>query len=66
MKFGNAHGTSRPEVGSAKCIDVYAATGVPPFSLIFGTSEQKMMTPTMFLGPKQNFYSLTVCNLDQY
>ena len=25
VKFGTAHGRSRPEVGSAKCIDLYGS-----------------------------------------
>ena len=40
--------------------------GVAPAPRIFDTSDQKLMTPTVFVGPKHNFYSLTVCRLDQY
>ena len=29
MKFHNAHGRSRPEVGSAKCINFYGSGGFP-------------------------------------
>ena len=39
MKFGTEHGISRPEVGSAKCIDAYGGKVHFPFSLIFGTSD---------------------------
>ena len=66
MKFGTAHGRSRPEVGSTKCTDAYGRKGVTPAPRIFGTSDRKMMTPTVFMGPKHNFYSLTVCRLEQY
>ena len=66
VKFGTAHGGSRPEDGSAKRIEAYGRKGVIPAHRIFGTADEKMMTPTVFLGPKHNFYSLTVCNLDQY
>ena len=67
VKFGTAHGIiSRPEVGSSKCIDVYGRKGVAPFSRIFGTIDQKIIPPTIFLRSVQNFYSLTLCNLDKY
>ena len=66
VKFGTAHGRWRLEGGSAKCIEAYGRNGVNPAPRIFGTSDEKMMTPTLFLGPKHNFYSLTVCRLDQY
>ena len=66
VKFGTAHGESRPEVGSTKRIGASSQKGVPPAPRIFGTSDYKIMTPTVFVGPKHNFYSLTVCNLDQY
>ena len=66
VKFGTAHGRPRPEVGSAKCIEAFGRKGVIPAPRIFGTSDEKMITPTVFLGPKHNFYSLTVCSLDQY
>ena len=57
MKFGTAHGRSRPEVGSAKCIDVYGKKGVPPAPRIFGNSD---ITLTGFWGSKHNFFSLRV------
>ena len=62
VKFGTAHGISRPDVGSTKRTDAYGRKGVAPFSRIFCTADRK----TMFLRSKQNFYSLTVCDLDQY
>ena len=62
MKFGTAHGRSRPAVGSAKCIGSYGRKGVPPAPCIFGTSQQKMITPTERLRPIYNFYSLTICS----
>ena len=66
MKFDTAHGRTRPEVGSAKCIDVYGSGGVSRPSHIQGKSQQDIITPTHFLRPKHNFCSLTVRNLDQY
>ena len=66
VKIGAAHDRSRPEVGSAKCIGEYGRAVVSGPSRIFGKSEQNIITPTPFLRPKHNFYSLTVCNLDQY
>ena len=39
MKFGTAHGRSRPEVGSTKCIDVYGVGVVSRSSRICGTSN---------------------------
>ena len=66
MKFGTAHGRSEPEVGSTKRIEAYDRKGFPLAPRIFGTSDEEMMTPTVFFGPKHNFYSLTVCRLDQY
>ena len=46
VKFGTAHGRSRPEVGSTKRIDANGEKGVPPAPRNFGTFEQKMITPT--------------------
>ena len=66
MKFGTAHGESRPEVGSMKRIGAIGQKGVPPAPRIFGTSEQQIITPTHILRPELNFFSLTVCRLDQY
>ena len=66
VKFGTAHGRSRPDVGSAKRIDAYGRKGVTPAPRVFGTSDKKMMTPTLLLGPKHNFHSLTICKLHQY
>ena len=68
VKFGTAHGRSRLEVGSTKRIGASASgeKGVPPAPRIFGTCEQKTITPTDILRPKLNFFSLTVCRLDQY
>ena len=66
VKFGTAHGRSRPAVGSVKCIGSYGRKGVPPAPCIFGTSQQKMITPTELLRPIYNFYSLTICSYDQY
>ena len=62
VKFGTAHGRSRPAVGSVKCIGSYGRKGVPPAPCIFGTSQQKMITPTELLRPIYNFYSLTICS----
>ena len=66
VKLGTAHGRSRPEVGSTKCIDVYGSGGVFRPSLIIGKYEQQIITPTDFLRLKHNFHSLTVCRLEQY
>ena len=52
--FG-AHGKSRPEVGSAKCIGSYGRKGVTSSPRNFGTSLQKIITPTDFLRPIHNF-----------
>ena len=62
VKFGTAHGRSGPEVSSAKCIGASGKIGVSPFSRIFGTSRPKMVTPTDFLKPIHDFYSLTICS----
>ena len=35
-------------------------------SCLIGRSEQKIISDVDFVGPKQNFYSLTVCTLEQY
>ena len=48
LKFGTAHGTSRPEVGSKKCIDVYGRQGVIPAPLFFGTSNKKLSPYDLF------------------
>ena len=61
-----AHGRSRPEVGSAKCIDVYGRGGVSWQSCILDTSVKKSTPSTTFLRPTQNFFLLTVCRLNQY
>ena len=66
VKFGTAHGRTRPEVGSTKCIEAYGRNGVNPAPQIFGTSYEKMITSTVLLISKHNFYSLTVCRLNQY
>ena len=66
MNFGTAHVRSRPDVGSAKLIDAYGRQGVTPAPRLFGISDKKMMTPTVLLGPKHNFHSLTICRLHQY
>ena len=66
VKFGTAHGRSGPEVGSAKCIEAYGSGGVSRPSRILGKPEQNIISPTHVLRPKQNFYSLTICTLDQY
>ena len=58
IKFGTAHGRSRPGVGSTKCIGSYGRKGVPPAPCIFGTSQQKNITPTELLRPIHNFYLL--------
>ena len=66
VKFGIAHGRSRPEGGSMKRVDVYGSRGVSQISRIFGKSVQNIITTTDFLRPKHNFFSLTVWNLDLY
>ena len=66
VKFGTAHGRLRQELGSAKCIGAYGEKGVPRVCQKVGTSQQRNITPTIFLRPKQNFDSLTVCTLKQY
>ena len=66
VKFGTAHGRLRPEVGSTKRIDVYGSGGFTQAPQIFVTFDQNTITLTDLLGSKYNFYSLTVCRLDQY
>ena len=66
VNFDTAHGRSGPEVGSAKCIEAYGSEGVSRPSRILGKPEQNIISPTHVLRPKQNFYSLTICTLDQY
>ena len=66
MKFDTAHGTSRPEVGSMKRTDANGEKRVSLFSRIFGTSEQKNITPTGILRSKTKlFLALHVCRLEQ-
>ena len=38
VKFGTAHGASRPVVGSTKCIEAYGSRGVSRPSLVIGNS----------------------------
>ena len=66
MKLGGAHDKSRPEVGSTERIDDYGRKGVTLAPQILDTSDENIMTPTVLLGPKHNFFSLTVCRLEQY
>ena len=66
VKFGTAHDRSRPEVGSGFRIDAYGRKRVSSFSRNFDTSQQKNTPPTDILRPIPNFYSLTVCRLEQY
>ena len=62
VKFGTAHGRLRPEVGSAKCIDVYGSGGVSRPSLVLGNSEQYTIDMFDILRTIHNFYSLTMCS----
>ena len=62
VKFGTALGRWRPEIGSGFPIESYGSRGVSRPSLICGTSQQKMITPTELLRPINNFYSLTICS----
>ena len=62
VKFGTAHGRSTPEVGSTKCIDSNDRKGISRFSRNFDTSDPKIIHPTAFLMPIQNFFSRTVCS----
>ena len=48
VKFGTTHGRSRPEVGGAKCIDVYGSVGVSPPSLALWNSEQNIIAILTF------------------
>ena len=64
VKFGTAHGRSQPEVGSAKCIVAKRGfPGSPEFSVLL---TRKIILPTILLRRKLNFFSLTVCRLNQY
>ena len=60
VKFGTAHGRSRPEVGSAKCIDVYGSGGVSRPSLLLGNSQRNIIAMFDILRTIHNFNSLTV------
>ena len=62
VKFGTAHGRSTPEVGGAKCIDVYGRGGVSRPSLVLRNSEQNIIAIFDILRTIHNFYSLTVCS----
>ena len=64
VKFKTAHDRIRQEVGSAKCIGPYGEKGVPWVCRKFGTSQQNIITPTIFFRPKLNFDSLTVCSFE--
>ena len=66
VKFCSAHGRSTPEVGSGFPIETYGSNGVSRPSLVIGNSNQNISANTDLLSRKQNFYSLTVCRLDQY
>ena len=48
VKFGTAHGRSRPEVGSTKCTEAYGSRVVSRRSIFGGTSDQKITIPTVF------------------
>ena len=62
VKFGTTHGRSRPEVGSAKCIEVYGSRGVSRPSLVLGNSEQNIIAIFDILRTIHKFYSLTMCS----
>ena len=62
VNFGTAHGRCRPDVGSAKRIDVYGSTGVNRPYLMIWYSQLKMTHLSDILRPKHNFYSLTICS----
>ena len=64
VKFGTAHGISRPEVGSMKCIDAYGRKGVSQPSLVIVNSYHTKTAHTDLLRPNANFLSLTMCRLD--
>ena len=44
----------------------YGRKGLFRPSQVVWTSELNMMALSDIMGPKQNFFSLTVCTLDQY
>ena len=66
VKFGTAHGRSTLVVGSGFLIEAYGSRGVSRPSLVIRNSNQNVCAITDLLSPKQNFFSLTVCRLDQY
>ena len=66
VKFSTAHGGSRPEVGTCSTKRIGGYGGVSWPSLIYGTSDQYIIPSTIFLRPKLNCFSLTVCKLHQY
>ena len=55
---GNAHGKSRPEVGSGFPIDAYGNRGVSRPSLICGSSDLKISPLSTFWGPYTTFNRL--------
>ena len=66
MKFGTAHGRSRPEVGSTKRIDVYGSGGVSWPYLVIDNSYHKITANTDTLGSIHNFYLLLVARTNIY
>ena len=66
VKFSTAHGRAILEVGSTKRINAYGSRWVSRRFLVIGNSRHRITANTDFFRPKHNFYSFTVCNLDQY
>ena len=48
VKFVTTHGRSSPEVGSTKHSDAYGRKGITRGPRIIGTSDRKIMIPTVF------------------
>ena len=62
MKFGTAHGRSRPEVGSVKHIDVYGSRGVFRRSLVIAKYDQEIIANADLLGASI-IYRTVICLL---
>ena len=61
-----AQWTLKTEMLVPNCTGAYGRKGLFRHSQVVWTSELNMMALSDIKGPNQNFFSLTVCTLDQY
>ena len=61
-----AYGREKTEMLVPNCIGSYGSKAVSWPPCVIRISEQKIRVMTGKLGLKLNFFSLTVCRLDQY